>query len=531
MNCSLNGYGNVNTFKDLTEEDIDNIEEYSQTKLIRLLEKSAIDSGNELDENIKKAFFGIYAVSPEEFQFVRGDRKLISKIVDRVKEKIQTDGEYFTPKLPRKRQKLPFTGISESLLGLIYGDFTEHFKTTNISINDLKEKLFHSAKSVFDSFETEIVNRNSHCSTSLTIDMISVSHGEKIQGTVKCIICQKQNAKVSLKQNPRTGSSNWIMCNLKSHIQNCLKLPKKEKQTLVKNFVDPNDNGLMNDDLENAHSNDINFTIDSDGSCLHDTNNESFISNKNNTIVNLNITPISEIEDNDLQDQYEELVTSQILIQNIKISNAVFQSKDVELTINSGFGTTSRPFQFNICDVPADGNCLFSSIAHQIMQVKINSAEHVNHTHELRKSVINYIEENIIKYLHCLRGRLLDSGECDKNATTEDCLAFVKNRLAVAGTFGGTESIQAISCIYKTNVIVLSEEGTAYFGALFNCTYKKSIMIAFRGTKSQNNQNRNHYGSVTNIKQPFVSQVSKHLIQNHMKSVRNGKHNTTVTVE
>lgn len=74
---SFSGYGHITTLKDITDEDINEIEKQVRKELVRLLKKKADDCQEEIDENLKAAFFGIYAVCPEEFKFM--NEKLIKK--------------------------------------------------------------------------------------------------------------------------------------------------------------------------------------------------------------------------------------------------------------------------------------------------------------------------------------------------------------------------------------------------------------------------------------------------------------------
>lgn len=45
-----------------------------------LLQKKAEENGKEIDENLKTAFYGVFAVSPEDFEIVPGDKRFIKKI-------------------------------------------------------------------------------------------------------------------------------------------------------------------------------------------------------------------------------------------------------------------------------------------------------------------------------------------------------------------------------------------------------------------------------------------------------------------
>lgn len=72
----MNGYGHSDVFIDINNEDIQLIQNYARTQLIKLLEKKAKDSDNAVVENLKMAFYGVYADDPEGFEFVPGDIKV-----------------------------------------------------------------------------------------------------------------------------------------------------------------------------------------------------------------------------------------------------------------------------------------------------------------------------------------------------------------------------------------------------------------------------------------------------------------------
>lgn len=103
----------------------------------------------------------------------------------------------------------------------------------------------------------------------------------------------------------------------------------------------------------------------------------------------------------ELQSEYEDLIATQLTVQNVKMTNTVFQCNDKQENIFCTLGTDSRGKQnFKICDVAADGSCLFNAITHQLSHVKVNSGQHIDLAKDLRKSVVAHISVNLSKYLH-----------------------------------------------------------------------------------------------------------------------------------
>lgn len=552
--CSLNGYGNINIFKDIVDEDIDYIETYARTDLIDLLNKKARECECELDNDLLAAFFGIYGVCPQSFQIVKGNRKLIFKLAARVGDKLmEHEGfKYFEDKTLPKKRKFIMNNTTESLFGLIYGDFSRRPKVTEFADfrrEDMKNKLFDQAKKLFDTYEEEMINRN--C-PQFTIDMVEINASDNsIKGNVMCAICQKQKTKVSCKLNSGVKSFTWVMSNVNSHIKHCLKSQRFDEV----NGLQPTNSSTKREHTRvansNANSHDA-ITINlSTTSVASDDGTQSRLENQlhppnsskksahtrpvqtnshDATTINLDITPIHSNED--MQNHLESLLDSQIAVQVVRMSNTVHQCKDPQQTINCIMDEKASKSSIKICDVPSNGDCFFSAVSHQLTYLKINSTEHKTDTENLRKATAEYIGMNLQNYIHNIKNRLLESGQqIDQNNLEVQCLQFVKNHLSKAGTYAGTESFFAVSAMKEVNIVVFNEMGTCYFGSKFDPSYKQTILIAFRGSNGQKNENRNHFGSVTEIKSKLVTIASQFLIKNLMQYIRNKNRNSVVNVE
>ncbi|XP_043476364.1 uncharacterized protein LOC122507622 [Leptopilina heterotoma] len=72
-----NNFDNPLSFRDITEEIIDDLENFAKTLLIELIED---------DVNVDmKSYFGIFHKKPNNFRFVIGDKMLIRRMVDFIK--------------------------------------------------------------------------------------------------------------------------------------------------------------------------------------------------------------------------------------------------------------------------------------------------------------------------------------------------------------------------------------------------------------------------------------------------------------
>lgn len=96
---SFNGHRNVQTIKDLTENDLSEMEEYSQRLPNILLQVVTSEKHKNIDESMKKLvelFFGIYS-NGVRFKFPPGDKKLIIciSIAKMVSEKLSDEGHAY----------------------------------------------------------------------------------------------------------------------------------------------------------------------------------------------------------------------------------------------------------------------------------------------------------------------------------------------------------------------------------------------------------------------------------------------------
>lgn len=70
---------------------------------------------------------------------------------------------------------------------------------------------------------------------------------------------------------------------------------------------------------------------------------------------------------------------------------------------------------------------------------------------------------------------------------------FLDDYLSKNGTWAGLETIQAVSKIFKTNVIVFNEWGRINCGNSFDSSYKDIITIAFRLDAKVNRSDKKMY--------------------------------------
>lgn len=102
---SLSGFGDAITWKNIDDDDVDYVENFIKTKVLHVAQK--MDGNGKTDQLVD--FSGeFYASSPNDFEFLRGDRKQIKEIVAYVKKVVDADGDnsgiqYFAANKPNEK--------------------------------------------------------------------------------------------------------------------------------------------------------------------------------------------------------------------------------------------------------------------------------------------------------------------------------------------------------------------------------------------------------------------------------------------
>lgn len=170
--------------------------------------------------------------------------------------------------------------------------------------------------------------------------------------------------------------------------------------------------------------------------------------------------------------------------------------------------------------IAKDGNCLFSSIAHQLFAHDINSVMLKKSTIELRASVVNYIQNHFVDFEHELKGSVYDVRELEDEkyielhkieSIDEASKCFLNNYLNRPGIWGGSESLKAITYIHNVNIVIFNENGPVLLVHNSQEQSQRTITVAFRYPTHVNdaNQLRNHYDSVCNISSDDIYKTAK----------------------
>lgn len=87
--------------------------------------------------------------------------------------------------------------------------------------------------------------------------------------------------------------------------------------------------------------------------------------------------------------------------QSIKMSNIVAKNHDKmhETVLGSASNGSKASNTIKYCPVAGDGDCLFSSVTHQLFGLEFDSEAHKQRTLQLRKEVVEYIMASLPEFM------------------------------------------------------------------------------------------------------------------------------------
>lgn len=542
---SSEGYGNPLSFKSIDREKITEIESQMQQNGIaieRELDKS-MDMDCEIHNDNLVAIFGEhFANNPSQFRFRNGDVILIEELVDRVKQMVNGNELHrfkyeIKPSKPSKRKKSkrknyePNRMVQEECLqdiGLLMN---------NRQIAKLKKMLFERVKTCFEQYSIhEYVEIGSidlfEDQSVIDVHVHNKNNIVQIYGTVFCLICREQNERVKplrvYYRKSNASSSFWVISNYTKHLKNTHHL-KSISINEHKNSVEL-DNSLKNTTVngdseshiapeESSENLSIKLSLDSDSESqitpeesIEDVSGNVSLNGESESCValgdSIEIVSVENLDvvihkENWLYTQFADQIT--IMVQAGLSNGEQNDRMRIKITKDAAAYVTVTP-------TLANGNCLFSAVAHQLYQHPINSIDHTDAINKLRADVVKHILDpaNFPSYEFALKDRVYNVKSADQieNMTTE-CKLFVRHVLAKNGQWGGNESIKAISEIHKVNILVFYEDEMCVLQTNANEKYDKAIAIAFRiGFDMNGIEVRNHYESVCDMNSADIWNVT-----------------------
>lgn len=178
--------------KDITENELDEIENFVKIELEQRLQEKCERLKNEISELEKENFFGLYASSVKEFKLLRGERKLLLKIASHLTELYEKDKIRFKIYFDTPKRFNFKNDVVNGPAGLFFGKKCR--KQTNVADlnpNDLKCKLFVQLKKFFNSFKELKPVRS--ISNDL-IEMIDLNPGYRAD--LICVFCPSNDSNI-----------------------------------------------------------------------------------------------------------------------------------------------------------------------------------------------------------------------------------------------------------------------------------------------------------------------------------------------
>lgn len=483
---SFNGYGNAIAFSELTTDDFKEIETYVQKLLPSLCEETTKETGNKYNLKEKSWFFGMFGVKPESFYLTGGETKLIQKAIAKVNEFIIRGevGHYEKDEYFKTKGRISYEhNMCESIFGLVFGDMRQIKKVeTERKSTELRNNLFERARELVIKYESDELKPVQN----FTVDSVQVtmSSAGKFHGQISCAFCTEDSEiKVFYKS---TGTGSWIISNLIAHMN-------RYHHTDGMNIVN-----------KKPHK--------TSGYITKPYQNDNCHEKQEKKTIELNIEPIGAQAVNNLVFQMKQQV--------IKMSNCAAKSKETieEVVLND---SKKEMKSMKFCQVRGEGDCLFLSLSHQLYGHKIDSEEHNLNAVALRGQVVDHILIHLADFQHEIKGRLIcDNGKQITNIEN-DCIDFVTKKLSKQGYFGGSESIKAISRIYKCNIIIVYDDGSCKCGYNFSSTNEKSIFIFHHDFLSHKTKKQvvkesdnpgNHFDSIVGISDKQLDVLAKEII-------------------
>lgn len=480
------------------------------------------DNNNETNNGSKDNYdpvntFGeIYAMSPDKFQFLRGERNFIKIIVAHVQKLVDNGGENkgLAQFKERKRKKTQKTNINHQFC--IDNNAKENSadsKSTNCqSNNELYDKIINCLKS----YEVD--------TNGYDVNMVHVDPSGAY-GNIKCILCGDDSSKRVTYYQPGNRTAYWVLSNFTSHLEKKHKLvPARSKSTnktnkKIKINADSSSTLKFNENRSDDSSNETHNFVPLNEISQHDSNCNLL----GECVINL------ENENEDYSLEIVEVEIAQPNMQPSEISNSWLYSqiaeqvrKMIAAQLTHSECTEQMEFKFKnqdarivyIIKIPGDGNCLFTSIAHQLWPTAVTSAECKENAKKIRATVVEHILANIKMYQMYIEDNLyqIKSLNNDDASIETKCKMWVRHVLSRQGNWAGIESIKAVSHIYRVNVVTFHECGTVTMVQAAKQHFDRTIILAYRFYLKDDERIYNHYDSICDMDSDTILTASEFIM-------------------
>lgn len=498
------GYGNPLSFKNVDDDDIDFVEQFIRKKGCKFVNQIQNDENDSIAENNDVSedeydpadvYGEIFAKCPDKFQILRGYRNTIKSIVTHVKSLVDGKGEnkglkQFNQRKQKCRKNLGHSSNADRGAQMQRTCSGTSHKTNHSQLTSkLHEMILNSLKP----YNADVSNYN---------DNIVDVDESGTYGIVTCILCpndidEKERKKRVYYSRSKHRSHYWVISNNKKHLKrkhSSTLTAEKKNAVMESKFELVKDNHLLDDAPTKPDVVSLN-EIDS-----MNVNNDSVAG----TQMEGEYADYS-VEIVDVIIQQPTTMVAEQLINSEKTEHMEFKLKDQIARL------------IHVIKAPDDGNCIFTSLAHQLWPVAITSEESKKNAKILRATVVEHIlnATDFTAYQMIIGERLNELSDLvDDNASLETkCKMWVRHILSRQRKWGGLETIKAVSCMHRVNVLIFDECGTAYIIKGSNETYNRTILIAYRlGQTLQHDYVYNHYDSVCDMESNSIYATSEFIL-------------------
>lgn len=489
---------------------------------------------NELKELLKKkcerlecdlknveleVIFGMYTNNEEEFKLMRGDHILLKEIASNLNDKFTKEGpDAFSKQYePPKRYKINKINTDIFSFGTFYGKKSRQRLKITLSKDEMVTQLFTILKPFFESF----TKLKPVCEISEDIIKLVDLGKMCFRADVICVFCPQNDCKTEslLKRFAvQHDRGQWNKSNLRKHIriQHCQieSLQNVKTSTPCKN-ADNKNGDMLNLDSLNHNRTALDFN---GGTPIQFVNpphsnaskiSPSFVLDKSelNEIMSMPI-----IIGNNSQSPNDQVGLSNVSLnntlynlfsaQNILLMQANLTNNETKKSMLMKFDGQNH--KVDVIKIEDDGNCMFTTIVHQLKFVKCNTSEHTALAIRLRATVVEHITKNFSKFKRLIQERI----GCSDEKTNESCSTFLERLKIDSNTWGGTETLLAVMELYSVNIVILNENGPVYFVNGFNQNYNKLIFMAYR--ICGNKHNHNHYDTIFTLSEDLMYKFTSH---------------------
>ena len=501
------GFAHPLSFKNVTDSHISTVEKFIREKTMTILAKRLSESiGEECDaviddEELINHFGEIYANDQESFEFRAGDIMLIKELVAHVKQIVDGNGIntglgfFQNPKPNRKRAALATKCSIAKKSQKSSKPLVKPMEEDN-----LKFELIQKVTTCFEPYMNDLHAIDDSLNMNECVVVVQTEDGSKIYGDISCILCKYENRKnqkskrVFYNTKGKTKGS-WVLSNITKHLQtvhtSMAQIDENDKLKLQHGVHD-------SDTTRSIASHEEHYVVETDA-------------NEDLSIILVDDTDLKIKENLDKDDQ--ELLYAQLSTQLTSVMAATLNHDDACEQMNFVLAKAQR--KLTVANISGDGSCMFAALAHQLWMYKIDSKDHKQATKQLRAEVVEHIlnPENYASYQHHLRDRVYSTIETTgKNVTDieKECKFFVRHILSSSKTWGGAETLLAVSVLYSTNVFVFNENGACSKIKKVGQNHSRSVAVAFRiGLNKEGDEVYNHYDSVCEINSADLYHVAR----------------------